>query len=168
VRRPRLSTWCVYCFATARGAPGWFCPSDLRRVVPALSWLSYAGEWPPRQCKRCAPASLTHLRPPASKAGALSAELLGAGRASESRTPPAGVKSPRPAPRRTPQGKLRAENPAVILRFHLSAFCFQLFLLAPRRSSALRPQRYELRVPLPTPARYVVTRAGSAPATSPL
>lgn len=40
--RPRLSTWCVYCFATARsGAPGWCCPSDLRRVVPALSWLSY-------------------------------------------------------------------------------------------------------------------------------
>ena len=55
---PSSSGWCGCCFATSRrGAPGWFCPSDLRRVVPALFWLSYAGEWPPRRCKRCAPAS---------------------------------------------------------------------------------------------------------------
>ena len=76
---PSSSGWCGCCFATSRcGAPGWFCPSDLRRVVPALFWLSYAGEWPPRQG--------SHLRPPASKAGALSAELLGAGRACRIRT----------------------------------------------------------------------------------
>lgn len=41
---PSSSGWCGCCFATSRrGAPGWFCPSDLRRVVPALFWLSYAG-----------------------------------------------------------------------------------------------------------------------------
>ena len=41
---PSSSGWCGCYFATSRcGAPGWFCPSDLRRVVPALFWLSYAG-----------------------------------------------------------------------------------------------------------------------------
>ena len=101
---PSSSGWCGCCFATSRrGAPGWFCPSDLRRVVPALFWLSYAGEWPPRQG--------SHLRPPASKAGALSAELLGAGGACRTRT---GVwlleRELSLAARRTPQGKRRAES----------------------------------------------------------
>ena len=67
------------------------------------AWLSYAGEWPPRQG--------SHLRPPASKAGALSAELLGAGRACRTRT---GVwlleRELSLAARRTTQGKLRAES----------------------------------------------------------
>jgi hypothetical protein len=51
---PSSSGWCGCCFATSRrGAPGWFCPSDLRRVVPALFWLSYAGVGLPGRARTC-------------------------------------------------------------------------------------------------------------------
>ncbi len=66
---PSSSGWCGCCFATSRrGAPGWFCPSDLRRVVPALFWLSYAGEWRGRLD--------SNQRPAVSKTAVLCAELL--------------------------------------------------------------------------------------------
>jgi hypothetical protein len=122
------SGWRVCCSATSRrGALGWFCPSDLRRVGPALYLAELRGHRPPRQD--------SHLRPPASKAGALSAELLGAGGACRTRT---GVwlceRELSLAARRTPQGKLKAESAATTGT--LSSACFHLFL---RHRAAVLP-----------------------------
>lgn len=123
-----------------RHEPSW-CP---RLVLPQRPPACRAGALLAQLRGHRPPRQDSHLRPPASKAGALSAELLGVGRACRTRT---GVwlreRELSLAARRTPHP-------------------------APRRSSALRPRRYELRVPLSTPARSVVTRAGSAPAASPV